>query len=63
MFDQGDGSRAERLLEWIGILNIKWVLLYVKYGTKVDKNKKVSSEEIENIFSNGKRLQGCIENV
>tara|TARA_Y100001954_G_scaffold239009_1_gene310313 strand:- start:5335 stop:6303 length:969 start_codon:yes stop_codon:yes gene_type:complete len=63
MFEQGDGSRAERLLEWIEILNIKWVILYVKYGIKVDKNKKVSSREIENIFSNGKRLQRCIENV
>lgn len=60
---QGPSWELQRLLNWVEILNIKWVILYTKYAIKVDKNKKITCGEINFVYSKGKKLQRHIEDV
>jgi len=63
LFEEGDCYIAKDILSWIGILNIKWIVIYAKYAIKMDRNKKLTSKEIDYVYSKGKHLQEHIENV
>lgn len=47
---------TQRLLQWLPILNIKWVIIYIKYNLKLQHQKSMTMDEVQAVYFRGKRI-------
>lgn len=60
LLDNKEDSFIESFLGWLPILNIKWVIIYIKYNSKLHQCAAIKIERVKEIY-----LKGCkiIKNI
>ena len=62
LLNNKEDSFIESFLGWLPILNIKWVIIYIKYNSKLHQRAAIKIEKVQEIYSKGCKMIKHIEN-